>query len=241
MDRAAKGAKGARSNSWARRFYISDLAPLCDPTVMRTLETTSRILGVWVGVAIVYLVVRFGFTQKLDALHPYASYVFEAVLVTLALCTGLVDVWRRFGRVKSLAFGGVLSLIGGGAVYRLASAKGIAIPFDLKSNEAILFLIVVAPILEEAVFRFFLWKPIELVTNRTLALFITTLLFSYSHFHAYWFYPAEIHPFIFYQSAYTLGLGLGAGYFVWRFNAIWGAILIHFMFNLGFYLAYALS
>lgn len=149
-----------------------------------------------------------------------------------------IDRCLALGRTRALAFGGAISLVAGGAIYRFAEAKGIAIPFDLSSREAVVFLILVAPVLEEAIFRYFLWKPIELLTNRTIALLITTLLFSYSHFHAYWFYPSEIHPFIFYQSAYTLGVGLAAGYFVWRYNAIWGAILVHFAFNIGFYLAH---
>jgi membrane protease YdiL (CAAX protease family) len=201
----------------------------------RPISTPSQ--AVWFLLAVFYLLIRFFLSSKLDALSPYASYVLEFVLVLLVLCFGLIQPWKLLGRKKDLFVGVPLALIAGGLVHRLATHSGIVIPFNFTGPETVIFLLLVAPVLEEAVFRYFLWKPFEFLAGRSVALFLTTVLFSYSHLHAIWSYPPEVHPFIYYQATYTLALGLAAGYFVWRWNSVLAAILIHFAFNLGFYLA----
>ena len=45
-------------------------------------------------------------------------------------------------------------------VFKVAGALRIPIPFNLSGIETVVFLLVIAPILEEAIFRFFAWKPI---------------------------------------------------------------------------------
>lgn len=184
-----------------------------------------------------YLVVRFFFSARLDSFGAYASYVLEAVLVVVAIA--IVGFGRRksVGPAKWLGLGGVLALAAGFGAFKIAVMNGIPIPFNLEGAETLVFLLVVAPILEEALFRFFIWVPIAGLLNRTVAFVVTSLLFSYAHFHAYFFVPAEIHSFIYYQTAYTLLLAIGCGYWVWRYNSMVGAIATHFAFNLGFCLA----
>ncbi|MCB0349385.1 MAG: CPBP family intramembrane metalloprotease, partial [Bdellovibrionales bacterium] len=73
------------------------------------------------------------------------------------------------------------------------------------------------------------------VKNLKLAWVGTSVLFSYSHFHAFWFIAPDIKAFIYYQTVYTLGLGLACGYAVYKHKSLGGAMLIHGLFNLGFY------
>lgn len=187
--------------------------------------------------AAIYLVIRYGFTRELDALGAYASFIFEiSCVVVAAVLVGRISDWKLVA--KPAAYGIVIAWISGFAIFKLALAAGIPIPFDLRGTETILFLLVVAPLVEEGVFRFLLWQPIQTLTkHKGVALFATSLLFSYSHFHSIWFVPAEVHNFIIYQSVYTFLLGLACGYYVYRYASVTSAIVIHFGFNLGFYVA----
>ncbi len=190
----------------------------------------------WIAILLAYLVIRFVFTQFLDSFGPYASYILETILVLVAISlSGRLFISRMRLNNKS-ALLALLFLPLGFLIFKTAAVLQIPIPFDLKGAETLVFLLVVAPILEEAIFRFFIWKPIEQI-NPKLALVCTSLLFSYSHFHAFWFVPAQIHNFIYYQTIYTFLLALACGFSVLKYNSLVGAMLIHFMFNFGFYLA----
>ncbi|MEQ1663812.1 MAG: CPBP family intramembrane glutamic endopeptidase [Bdellovibrionales bacterium] len=182
-----------------------------------------------------YLIIRFICTQWLDSLGGYTSYYFELLLVT----TAITLLWSKFKTMftlpKALYLVISLSLICGYLVFKGAAALQITAPFDMTNIELKFFLLLVAPNLEELIFRFFCWQPFEKI-NKNFALITTSLLFSYSHFHSYWFVPPEYHGFVFYQTAYTLLLGFACGYSLWKYNSLLGAILIHFTFNLGFFL-----
>jgi membrane protease YdiL (CAAX protease family) len=184
----------------------------------------------------VYLVVRFFCTQWLDSLGGYTSYYFEIFLVTVSCGLLWPQVRGMFTLSKSLYIFFAGALIAGYLVFKGTGILQITVPFDLTNNELRFFLLIVAPILEELIFRFFCWQPFEKI-NKSVALITTSLLFSYSHFHSFWFVPAEYQGFIFYQTAYTLILGLACGYSIWRYNSLLGAIFIHFAFNFGFFLS----
>ncbi len=201
----------------------TSLSPICQNTIL--------------GVTLGYVIVRFGFTPKLDALGTYASYFFEAGCVLIAaVCarTSLFSQIRLAPRWWAFALLGILS---GAGVYTAISALGLIMPFDLSGSETVILLLLVGPVLEELLFRFFLWEGIgRLFRSQKWAWALTTLLFSYSHFHSSWFLPPEIHGFIYYQSIYTIILGLACGFMVFRFSSLTSAIIIHLAFNLGFYL-----
>lgn len=189
-------------------------------------------------IAAAYIVVRFCFTRQLDTIGPYGSYIFELACVAIAIAVSYRNFLTTLKVNKFSLFGVVAGLVAGFCIFKLALITGIPIPFDLSGTETIVLLLIVAPILEEALFRFFLWQPILFLTKRPPVVWIlTSALFSYSHLHAIWFVPNEIHNFIIYQTAYTLLLGLACGYFVYRYSSLTGAILVHFSFNFGFYLA----
>ena len=54
---------------------------------------------------------------------------------------------------------------------------------------------------------------------------------------AYFAVPDEFKNFVMYQTVYVIVLGLAAGYRRLKANSVLAAILIHFGFNLGFYIA----
>jgi membrane protease YdiL (CAAX protease family) len=191
---------------------------------------------VWLFLVAMYLVVRFGMTQWLDGLGQYASYELEAVLVIAGFFLYGSQSRALWSLNKFIVGWAMTALSLGFAVYKLSGMMHIPIPFDLSAREMVIFLLVVAPILEEAVFRFFIWQPLQKSMGAKVAYVLTVLLFSYSHFHSVWFVPAEIHPFITYQTVYTLFLAAICGWSIWRYNSLLGAMLIHFGFNLGFYL-----
>jgi membrane protease YdiL (CAAX protease family) len=194
-------------------------------------------VAAWIALVCIYIVVRFLFTKWLDSIGNYASYIFEVVDVTLAAFLAGRSLFDRFNVNKLVAIGMSGSLLGGFAIFKFAGLAGIAIPFDLTGAETIVFLLIVAPILEESLFRFFIWEPLSWLFRPVYAWVFTSLIFSYSHLHAIWFVPKEIQLFVIYQTVYTLGLGLASGFFVFRFRSILGAMAIHFSFNLGFYFA----
>lgn len=187
-----------------------------------------------------YLIVRFGFTPWLDGLGEYSSYLFEGAIVALSITLN----WKKFSKLwnfpKVLILFGCGSLLFGFLTFKEAQFFPIQIPIDFSSVETLLFLLLVAPLLEELIFRFFIWQPLSRINTLT-AYLGTSAIFSCSHFHSFWFVPTEFHPFIYYQTIYTFFLALACGYSVWKFKSLSGAIWIHFGFNLGFYLGFALA
>ena len=184
----------------------------------------------------IYLVLRFGFDAQLEALNPWSMYLIEVVLVGVSIgkyragFKTLLNFPYRLIMYSLLAmFAGLVSAYG-------AIAIGLPIPFDTSAMSGVAMLLLVAPILEEGVFRFFLWWPFERRNKPTWAWGFTTLCFSYAHWHAAWTVPVEWQGFLAYQTCYTLVLGLACGAAVYFLRSLTGAILLHFAFNLGFFI-----
>ena len=193
-------------------------------------------------IALFYLVIRYGFTHQLEGTKSdYVTYYFELLCVISALVVSYRNFLNELKFPKAAFYGMALSLAAGAGVFKLATPLGLEIPFQFNSLEILFFLLIVAPVLEELIFRWLLWKPIETVAKKPfVALIVCALVFSYSHFHPLVFIvfiPNELRDFIYYQTAYTFLLGLGCGYYVYRYASLSAAIAIHFAFNLGFYLA----
>ena len=191
-----------------------------------------------VGLAAFYLVVRFGFTTKLDAISEYKTYLFEIGLVGYAAVL-LRPRLSLHGLIKLQPIVSSMAALGAGfGILKIARATGIAVPINVSHRETVVFLLAVAPILEEFVFRFLLWKPIECAASPQTAWWATSLAFSYSHLHAIWFVPPEYQKFLIFQMVYTLPLGLACGWILRKQKSLSSAMLLHFAFNLGFFLAF---
>lgn len=204
---------------------------------MKKLNIDLRNL-IWIALAFIYILVRFVFTRQLDTLGEFASYYFEVICIVIAILICGKKIISFFNLKRTASYAMVLSLITGFGIFKLASFLQIIMPLDLKNLITVVFLLLIAPVLEELIFRFLLWQPIQILIKKPyLTLALTSLIFSYSHLHAIWFVPTEYHQFIILQTTYTLFLGLTCGFYIYRYSSLSSAIFIHFAFNLGFFAA----
>ena len=130
------------------------------------------------------------------------------------------------------------ALTSGFAVYEFASVLGHTIPYDLNATETTLFVLLMAPLLEEWVFRGAIWRLIEKLIPQEWAPFVlTSALYSYSHYQIIGSVPELYQGFVHYQAMYTFGLALFCGGMRMHFGLI-GAVATHLAFNCGFWLAH---
>lgn len=186
-----------------------------------------------------YLFIRFFMTSWLDSQGAYSSYFFE--VITLILFFKI-----NFHRIKGqpeiklpFFFYSLIFFPLGIIICLLLKPLKIVLPIDISLPEIFVVLLFVAPILEELIFRFFIWKNLEFFKiNKTVVILLTSMLFSYSHLHAIWFVDENYFTFIYYQTTYTLILGFLLGLIYKKTNSIVYPITAHFFFNFGFYLGF---
>jgi membrane protease YdiL (CAAX protease family) len=113
----------------------------------------------------------------------------------------------------------------------------IETPFRLVNNLE-WHLLVFAPVLEELVFRqTFQRLLIGNMGGKRITSMLVASIFAFSHLIGLSVLPTEYVPFIGLQVFYTFLLGVICGQALLRFHSILAPILIHFVFNLCFYLA----
>ena len=184
-----------------------------------------------------YLVLRVISPQYLDSVHIYASYLFELVIVIWAIVRMSSKSEFRFKLSPRITGLTVILILAGWCAHLGAATIGLVIPFDATSFETRMFLLVVAPILEELLFRQTFWKQFELLRlPKASAWIFTSVFFSFAHLNAIRFVPTELFTFIYYQAGYTLLLGLACGWVRQKDDSVVSAILLHAGFNLGFFL-----
>ncbi len=184
-----------------------------------------------------YLFLRVISPQYLDSVHIYASYAFELVIVLWALAR--LSTGSEFYLKPSKQLGAItllLALSGWGA-HSGATHLGLVVPFDTSSLETKVFLLLVAPVLEELLFRHTFWKQLEAFRlSKTSVWMFTSIFFSLAHLNAIRFVPNDLFTFIYYQTVYTLLLGLACGWVREKQTSVVPSILLHAAFNLGFFL-----
>lgn len=184
---------------------------------------------------ILYVGVQFFHWFSLEAVSPYATYLFDAAWVLAVLIVFKKVTWLR---KSSTAWFGVCALLLplGWATHQLGRAQDILIPFDFHNSETLLFLLLVGPVLEELVFRGAMWRALEKLNLKpVMTALMTSAAFSYSHFQASFLAPDEFKPFIYYQTAYTFLLALVCAKVRIELGLL-TAILVHALFNFGFWL-----
>lgn len=186
---------------------------------------------------LVFLILRVGMDAYWRKVSPWWSYGFEALftLIVLSAYRG-----RKLFRPPKLGFAflaGLLGFAGGFAAYRGAGVLRFIVPFDFSGFGPLFQLLVLAPVLEELVYRGALWEPSVDWLGSGRAWGVTTLLFALGHFQAYFFVPAEYQGFVLYQTGYVLVLGAAAGWVRRRLGGIWIPMLLHGGFNFGFFIA----
>lgn len=189
-----------------------------------------------------YVIIRFLYGNELEKMMPFGTYIFEVLFVFFTLFIYKEKFQKPKSPTRQNYFFYLTSFVLGLGTHLFAKTQGIVIPFDLSSSEAILFLLIVGPILEELIFRQTLWFTLQdLLKDKWLVLISTSALFAYAHFHAYWNPELlEFKRFIIYQTAYTFIIGLWWGLAYMRSRNITHPVLLHFSFNFGFWFAYFL-
>jgi membrane protease YdiL (CAAX protease family) len=98
-------------------------------------------------------------------------------------------------------------------------------------------ILILAPFIEEAVFRGAFFSIHERFEKRMLFVIgFNTLLFSFSHFSGTMFLPEEFHSFIYFQMLYTIPLGWLCSKARQKTGGVVEPIILHFGFNLIFYI-----
>lgn len=186
----------------------------------------------------VYIIVRMvGDFFFLRSISEYYSYLFEVGFVVFAGWIYRDQITFFKVPSKTDVVGMVVAFLFSFMIYKIADWFQIQIPFDLQSQETVFLLLLLAPVLEEAIFRMALWQAfVSFISNSWLVIFLTTIFFGLGHFNAYWFVPEEYKSFVIYQTSYVMLLGFGVGWVRYRSQAIISPIFVHFCFNLGFYL-----
>lgn len=185
---------------------------------------------------LLYFSARFSF-DFLWRHFEYLPYFFEIsfVALTFIFLRPEVSLLKRLAAKDFLKLS--FMLVAGVSTFKGAGPLHINIPFDFSGMITLLFLLVVAPILEELVFRFSLWECFrKLGLNSATTLILTSLLFSLGHFVAFFQTPAEVHSFIYYQTIYVFFLALFIGRQREQSNSLGLPMMLHFCFNLGFLL-----
>lgn len=194
------------------------------------------------AILVFYLVFRFFLIDYVEDAVPYASYGFEFLFIIAVLVYYRNRVQFRIDWHPVLLGDVAASIVFGYTVFRYAVSRDIIIPFNLWSNETVLFLLVIGPVFEELIFRQALWHPFEVLTNSPKkTILLTALLFAFAHFYAYFQVEPETQVFVVYQTIYTFIIALWWGYRYSKTRSISVTIALHFFFNLGFYIAFKFS
>jgi membrane protease YdiL (CAAX protease family) len=186
----------------------------------------------------IYVLLRYVFPQTLDQFGQYATYAFEVIFCANAVYIFRGQLTLRISYRKEMIWHGLATLVAGFAIFSLAAPVGLSVPFNLRDLELIFLLVIFGPILEEFIFRFAFWHALSELLTPKLVLPLTTLIFSYSHFAAYFLVPEDFKGFVLYQSSYTRLLGWWLGNRYRKYGSLGVTILYHMLFNLGFLLGF---
>jgi membrane protease YdiL (CAAX protease family) len=139
--------------------------------------------------------------------------------------------------LKAIAEGLLLAVSSIFAIWYL----DIETPFRLVSGLE-WHLLIFAPILEELVFRqTFQRFLVTQVGGKYVTSMLVASIFAFSHLVGLKVLPVDYVPFIGFQVFYTFVLGLICGQAMLRFHSVIAPIVIHFLFNLTFYVALQLD
>jgi membrane protease YdiL (CAAX protease family) len=165
------------------------------------------------------------------------SYFFDVIF-----CLFIFLIFKRrnflgFIRPSSFIIQAVSLIIFAAIFINISFWLKLNVPFKYVDN-LIIQLLILAPIIEECVFRgAFIEFSEKLKMNKEMTIVSNSLFFSLSHLPAIWNLPKEFHSFIGLQLFYTLILGAICTSSRLKTKGIIAPILLHFIFNAVFYIA----
>ncbi|HVJ64891.1 MAG TPA: CPBP family glutamic-type intramembrane protease [Bdellovibrionota bacterium] len=182
-----------------------------------------------------FVVLRTVLDPWMRSLPVWTAYGVEAAIALFFIYLNFRKIAFRFAVRAAQGWHLLLSVALGALIAYVGTVSGHGVPFDFSRTELWIQLVVVAPLLEEALFRLFLWNGLRpAVRSERQVLVITSLLFSLSHFAAYFYVPPEFRGFVVYQSLYTLGLAFYWGIVRMRTGSWLAPVALHFVLNLSF-------
>lgn len=185
-----------------------------------------------------YLLVFFFPFEGLKFMPSISSiYLFEVIFITIVSVIFKINLSFKIEKLRGLVKKLILTIVLAGISLVIIKYFNFATPFKHLDNY-ILQLIILAPIIEELIYRHILFG---LLTKKKIDkqnhLFFNSMLFSFSHAIAFFSLPALFYPFIFLQLFYTFALGWIMTKARIDHVGIQVPILLHFIFNLIFLLA----
>jgi membrane protease YdiL (CAAX protease family) len=193
----------------------------------------------------VLVIVYFGFSwglpwEKIPSTISF-SYIFDLVFA-LGISFIFRLPWKFKWNINKQTFKAIAEVVA------LAVASLLAIWYmDIETPFRLLtglewHMLFFAPILEELVFRqTFQRFLIHQVGGKYVTSMLVAAIFAFSHLVGLKVLPVEYIPFIGFQVFYTFVLGLICGQAMLRFHSVFAPIVLHFIFNLIFYIAITLD
>lgn len=200
---------------------------------------TIRARGFYGLILAVFFALRYGAEDWLLSFSDSGLEIFEAIFA-LGVMAWLKNDWKwQLGHKRSLALECLGAALLGFVVFAMLTPLGILFPLDLSLRVILILLLVVAPILEELLYRGAIWLLILRVTQSPrITWILTSVIFALAHGYAYFSLPDEIKSFVIFQTGYTFLIALWFGFSMWRRGGFGSSLFLHFFFNLGFYLSW---
>jgi membrane protease YdiL (CAAX protease family) len=191
----------------------------------------------FIAIVTTYFLFSWGLPwQKIPSTISF-SYIFD-LLFALIVCFIFRLPWIfkwKWSRHSFYSILVVLTLAFG--VIGVISGFEIEVPFRLVHNLE-WHLLLFAPLLEELVFRqTFQRFLMHNIGGKRVTSMLVAGIFAFSHLIGLSVLPPEFVPFIGLQVFYTFILGVLCGQALLRFHSILAPVLLHFLFNLTFYVA----
>lgn len=193
----------------------------------------------------VLVIVYFGFSWGLPW-HLLPSTISFSYIFDLLFALGVSFIfrlpWKFKWNINKQSFKAIAEVVAL-AVASLAAIwyMDIETPFRLLTGLE-WHMLFFAPVLEELVFRqTFQRFLIHQVGGKYVTSMLVASIFAFSHLVGLTVLPIEYVPFIGFQVFYTFVLGLICGQAMLRFHSVLAPIVLHFLFNLTFYIAIMLD
>lgn len=159
------------------------------------------------------------------------SYFFDILFIGLCVYFYKLGFQFKIERLKNFFTRLIFTIVFGFLCVFTINIAGLATPFSYIEHP-ILQLIILAPLIEELVFRYaLLGAQYKSGFSFKVTAFTNAFLFSLAHGLALKFIPTEFHPFIYFQMMYTFILALVCAKSVLVQKSLIAPILIHFIFN----------
>lgn len=218
-------------------------------TISRSVNsTTNKIELIGFVLAILFCILRLGGDPLLQKMPQWISFAFEAIFLGISafLLKPSLDRMLPLREKKLLRAFAPLALFGlsfGILVVLVAGVLSLTIPWDFKTslttmNFSLLFhFLLLGPLVEELLFRWALWDLLGIkIKSSTILIGVTSVLFSVNHLTSSLGVDLEIKQFIYFQTFYTLLLGITCGIAQVRTRTWIFSFALHVFFNLGFIL-----